>query len=113
MVLTDIDQLWVADITYIRLQVEFVYLAVLLDAFSPTLHRLGTAAHVWKRRWYWRLCAWRCSNVVHSLVWCIIPTGACNMLHEDYTGTTGTTRHSDQHEPGGQRLTTMPERRAL
>jgi transposase InsO family protein len=34
MVLTGIDQLWVADITYIRLQVEFVYLAVLLDAFS-------------------------------------------------------------------------------
>ena len=34
MVLSDIDQLWVADITYIRLQVEFVYLAVLLDAFS-------------------------------------------------------------------------------
>ena len=34
MVLTGIDQLWVADITYICLQVEFVYLAVLLDAFS-------------------------------------------------------------------------------
>jgi putative transposase len=34
MVLTGIDQLWVADITYIRLQVEFVYLAILLDAFS-------------------------------------------------------------------------------
>jgi transposase InsO family protein len=34
MVLTDINQLWVADITYIRLQVEFVYLTVLLDAFS-------------------------------------------------------------------------------
>jgi len=34
MLLTSIDQLWVADITYIRLQVEFVYLAVLLDAFS-------------------------------------------------------------------------------
>jgi putative transposase len=28
------DQLWVADITYIRLKAEFVYLAVLLDAFS-------------------------------------------------------------------------------
>jgi transposase InsO family protein len=26
--------LWVADITYIRLQTEFVYLAVILDAFS-------------------------------------------------------------------------------
>jgi len=34
MVLTGLDQLWVADITYIRLQVEFVYLAILLDAFS-------------------------------------------------------------------------------
>jgi putative transposase len=34
MVLTGINQLWLADITYIRLEVEFVYLAVLLDAFS-------------------------------------------------------------------------------
>jgi len=34
MVLTSIDQLGVADITYIRLQWEFVYLAVVLDAFS-------------------------------------------------------------------------------
>jgi putative transposase len=32
--LTSINQLWVADITYIRLQKEFVYLAVVLDAFS-------------------------------------------------------------------------------
>jgi putative transposase len=34
MTLTSIDQLWVADITYIRLRVEFVYLAVILDGFS-------------------------------------------------------------------------------
>jgi len=34
MVLTGTDQLWVADITYIRLKTEFVYLAVVLDAFS-------------------------------------------------------------------------------
>jgi putative transposase len=31
---TAINQLWVADITYIRLRAEFVYLAVVLDAFS-------------------------------------------------------------------------------
>jgi len=34
LVVTDLNQLWVADITYIRLQEEFVYLAVILDAFS-------------------------------------------------------------------------------
>ena len=34
MVLTDIDQLWRADITYIRLRHEFIYLAVILDAYS-------------------------------------------------------------------------------
>jgi transposase InsO family protein len=34
MKLTGINQLWVADITYIRLQTEFVYLAVILDGFS-------------------------------------------------------------------------------
>jgi putative transposase len=32
--LSDINQLWVADITYIRLRQEFVYLAVVLDAYS-------------------------------------------------------------------------------
>ncbi|MGB9204500.1 MAG: IS3 family transposase [Terriglobales bacterium] len=34
LVVTGLGQLWVADITYIRLEWEFVYLAVILDAFS-------------------------------------------------------------------------------
>jgi len=34
MLLTGVDQLWVADLTYIRLEEEFVYLAVILDAYS-------------------------------------------------------------------------------
>jgi transposase InsO family protein len=34
LVLTGFDQLWVADLTYIRLEWEFVYLAVILHAFS-------------------------------------------------------------------------------
>ena len=34
MVLTGVDQLWRADITYVRLREEFVFLAVILDAFS-------------------------------------------------------------------------------
>jgi transposase InsO family protein len=32
--LTGLNQVWVADLTYIRLRWEFVYLAVILDAFS-------------------------------------------------------------------------------
>jgi transposase InsO family protein len=34
MELNGINQLWVADITYIRLEAEFVYLAVVIDAYS-------------------------------------------------------------------------------
>ena len=34
MKVNGINQLWVADITYIRLSAEFVYLAVVLDAYS-------------------------------------------------------------------------------
>jgi putative transposase len=34
LIVTDLDQLWVADITYVRLREEFVYLAIVLDAFS-------------------------------------------------------------------------------
>jgi transposase InsO family protein len=34
MRLNSVDQLWVADITYIRVRAEFVYLAVILDGYS-------------------------------------------------------------------------------
>ena len=34
LTVSGLDQLWVADITYVRLQHDFVYLAVLLDAYS-------------------------------------------------------------------------------
>jgi putative transposase len=34
MKLTAVNQLWVADITYIRLREQFVYLAVVMDAYS-------------------------------------------------------------------------------
>jgi len=34
MVLTGMDQLWRADITYVRLREEFIFVAVILDAYS-------------------------------------------------------------------------------
>jgi putative transposase len=63
MVLSRIDQLWIADITYIRLHLEFVYRAVLLGAFSrrcigwalqrtleAALAREALRMAVWRRR---------------------------------------------------------------
>lgn len=40
------DQLWVADITYIRLRREFVYLAVVLDAWSRKVVGWSLARHL-------------------------------------------------------------------
>ena len=54
LTLTGINQLWVADITYIRLRAEFVYLAVILDGFSRKVvgwaleRTLATRCH-WRR----------------------------------------------------------------
>jgi putative transposase len=81
MKLTGINQLWVADITYIRLQREFVYLAVILDAFS-------------RRVVGWALdCTLAATLPIAALekavsegnlrrVSCIIPIAAYNMRHE-------------------------------
>jgi transposase InsO family protein len=44
--LTGPDQLWVADITYVRLQEEFVYLAVVLDAFTRLVVGWAMANHL-------------------------------------------------------------------
>jgi putative transposase len=46
MELTAIDQLWVADITYIRLQEEFAFLAIVLDAFSRRVIGWALATHL-------------------------------------------------------------------
>jgi len=46
LILTGMDQLWVADITYIRLQEEFAFLAVVLDAFSRRVIGWALARHL-------------------------------------------------------------------
>jgi putative transposase len=46
MELTGIDQLWVADITYVRLAEEFAYLAVILDAYSRRVIGWALADHL-------------------------------------------------------------------
>lgn len=46
LVLSNINQLWVADITYIRLRREFVYLAVILDAYSRRCIGWALSRHI-------------------------------------------------------------------
>ena len=46
LALTEINQLWVADITYVRLDEAFVYLAVVLDAFSRKVVGWAMADHL-------------------------------------------------------------------
>ena len=43
---TGLDQIWVADITYVRLDEDFVYLAVVLDAFSRKVIGWALADHL-------------------------------------------------------------------
>lgn len=43
---TDIDQLWVADITYVHLAEEFAYLAIVLDGFSRKVIGWALATHL-------------------------------------------------------------------
>src|SRR6202035_2808646 len=46
LVPTTVNQLWVADITYIRMNAECVYLAVVLDGFSRRVVGWAMAEHV-------------------------------------------------------------------
>ena len=43
---TGLDQIWVADITYVRLAEDFVYLAVVIDAFSRKVVGFALANHL-------------------------------------------------------------------
>jgi putative transposase len=46
MELTGLDQLWVADITYVHLAEEFAYLAIILDAYSRKIIGWALAMHL-------------------------------------------------------------------
>jgi transposase InsO family protein len=69
-----INQLWVADITYIRLLMEFVYLAVVLDAFSR------------------RVVGWALGRTLEAK----LPTAALRMALEQRKPAPGLVHHSDR-----------------
>ena len=59
---TGIDQLWVADLTYVRLRSTFVFVAVILDAFSRRCIGWSLMTHLRAElpNWSSRRCRWRC-----------------------------------------------------
>lgn len=74
LTVTDINQVWVADITYIRIQTGFVFLAVILDIFSR------------------RVVGWALSkSLEHSLT-----LEALKVAIESRNPPSGTIHHSDQ-----------------
>lgn len=74
MILTGLDQLWVADITYIRLEEEFIYLAVILDAYSK------------------RVIGWRLDQGLDTS----LPLNALRMALRGRTVMPGLVHHSDR-----------------
>jgi len=46
MILSGLDQLWVADITYVHMAEEFAYLAIVLDAFSRRVVGWALESHL-------------------------------------------------------------------
>ena len=77
LILTGVNQLWVADITYIRLEEEFVFLAVILDAYSK------------------RVIGWHLDDGLDDS----LTLTALRMALQERTVRTGLVHHSDR---GGQ-----------
>ena len=82
MKLTGINQLWVADITYIRLQTEFVYLAVILDALFAQGGGLGAGTNTGGAVADRGAGAARSPNDNRRRAWCTTPIAACSTLRE-------------------------------
>jgi len=75
--LTQINQLWVADITYIHVREGFAYLAVLLDAFSRCVVGLALLRNIDTELTVAALRSRRGNRPQGAF---IIQTVACNML---------------------------------
>jgi putative transposase len=71
------NQLWLADITYVRLKLEFVFLAVLLDAYSR------------------RVVGWNLASTLTTR----LPLAALNQAINERQPPRGVVHHSDQGVP--------------
>ena len=92
MKLTGINQLWVADITYIRLKSEFVYLAVILDALLAQGGGLGTGANAGDAVADCGAGERDRGTQAAARAWCITPIAACSTPPAITSESCGSTR---------------------
>ena len=104
MIPTGVDQLWVADITYIRLQEEFAFLAVVLDALSRRVVGWALETHL------------QASLAVAALSMALVARRPApgSLIHHSDRGVqyacdevrrpARSPRHPAEHEPGRQSL---------
>ena len=102
LVPTTINQLWVADITYIRLAEAFVYLAVVLDAYSRRMVGWAMADHL---RAELALAALQHGagqpRGGRRAAWSITPTAASSTPAATTWQLLERTRDPAEHEPAG------------
>ena len=101
--LTGLNQLWVADITFIRLRNEFVYLAVVLDAYSRRVIGWDLGTHVAGGTGDSSFAdglserSWKAEELIHH------SDRGVQYASSDYTDC-WSKRDSDQHEPPRQSI---------
>jgi HTH-like domain len=79
LVLSNINQLWVSDITYIRLRRE-LSISPLCWMLTAAAASAGRSRVTSTQNWRSRLCAWPWPTAPCHLAWSIIPIAACSML---------------------------------
>jgi transposase InsO family protein len=79
MAISRLDQVWLADITYIRIRTSFVYLAAILDAFSRRVIGVMPSLGLLTPLWSLRRCRWLSLCAVQALASSITRTRECNM----------------------------------
>ncbi|WP_456679944.1 DDE-type integrase/transposase/recombinase [Bradyrhizobium sp. USDA 3311] len=87
MVPDGLDQLWVADITHIRLQAEYAYLAIMFDAFSRRVVGWALETHLEARL----------AVAALSLALAARQPPPGNLIHHSDRGIQGGSNRSSQH----------------
>ena len=75
---TEVNKVWVADITYVATGGGFLYLAFILDDCSRRIVGWAMEDHLRTGRWWWTPCGWPSAEGSPLRVWCIIPTRGCS-----------------------------------